>query len=599
MRTPGWRRPGYMRRLVGGWLLVSAFAASPAAGDGEIAAVPDEVVVRFTTGADAHDRREARRRVDATLEAQLAPPRTQLLRLEPGADVAEAVALLERTQGVRIAEPNLRRMVNATVDDPFFDYLWGLRNAGQLIQGRAGTPGADIRGPLAWDLATGSPELPVAVIDTGVDTRHPDLAPRQWRNPGEIGGNRRDDDGNGYVDDIAGWDWVADDADPDDENGHGTHVAGTIAATGNDHTGVVGVAPTSSIMALRILGADGSGTLADLLDAYEYAVRNGARVVNLSLGGGQRSRLERDVLAAADRVLFVAAAGNGGADGLGDDNDATGEYPCAYELENVICVAASDRDDALAAFSNYGRTSVDLAAPGVGIMSDRPTRSGEAQYGFASGTSMATPHVAGAAALVGAAAVDAGALEWRRALLDSVSPVPPLIGRVATGGRLDARRALDAVGQSGQPPPTPTPTPIPTPGPSSPAPTPAPAPGPPPPAPAPGAPPTGPAVSDNDPPLASLMAPARVPSGRFRARGLRVRVGCSEPCRLTATLVRGSRRIGRAGAALHTAGQRTVRLRPTRAARRMRLRGPARLTVRYRDLASNRRVLHRRVTLVR
>jgi thermitase len=211
-----------------------------------MAATSDEVIVRFEPDADAGDRREARRSVDATVERVLGPSRTQVLELEGGADVETAAARLEREDGVRMAEPNLRRAVNAAVDDPYFDYLWGLWNVGQLIQGRAGVPGADIRGPLAWDVATGSPAMPVAVIDSGVDGRHPDLVLRQWRNPGEIAGNGRDDEGNGYVDDIRGWDWFADDPEPADEHGHGTHVAGTVGS------GAYGVAKGVQLFAVRV-----------------------------------------------------------------------------------------------------------------------------------------------------------------------------------------------------------------------------------------------------------------------------------------------------------------------------------------------------------
>jgi thermitase len=573
--------------------------AGRAAADSRIAVEPREVIVRFSAAADGADRLSVRRSVDAGLERSLGGIRTQLLELPAGVNVEQVAAWLERQPEVRHAEPNLRRSLNATVNDPLLGYLWGLRNTGQSIQGRSGTPGADMRALPAWDLSVGASWPPIAVIDSGVDVQHPDLAGRGWRNPGEVAGNGLDDDGNGYADDLQGWDWVGDDAEPTDANGHGTHVAGTIAATGNDGTGIVGVAPTASVMPLRVLDADGTGTLADLLEAYDYAARNGARVINLSLGGGTASRIERETIAAADGVLFIAAAGNGGDDGVGDDNDRAGQYPCAYDLDNVLCVAAVDATDALAPFSNYGLASVDLAAPGVSILSDILTRAGQAQYGFASGTSMATPHVTGAAALVGAAVPHATPDVLRRAILGSVAPLQSLAGRVATGGRLDARAALelaqrDAGFAPGQGPSSPTPN-NPQPPPAGPAPV----PGAPPPAPPPGAPPSGPTLHDNDPPLASLTAPRMQPITRLRAHGLRIRAGCSEPCRLSGQLRLRRRTVARGRSALRSAGRRTMRLRQARASQRIRIGGRATLVVRYSDAAGNIRVLRARVRLSR
>jgi subtilisin family serine protease len=585
---------GATARAIGATALAACAILPAPASAQQMGAEPAQVVVRFEVDASAEDRADARDAVDAELERGLELPRTQLLELEPGAPLDEAAADLEREPGVRWAEPNLRRSSGATVNDPYFGYLWGLRNAGQLVQGRGGTPGVDVRATLAWDIATGGGG-PVAVVDSGVDARHPDLAPRIWANPAEIAGNGADDDRNGYVDDTRGWDWVGEDPDPQDENGHGTHVAGTIAGTGNDHVGVVGVAPTASVLPLRVLGADGNGSVADLVDAYAYAAQKGVRVVNLSLSGSSFSRAERDALAAAPGVLFVAAAGNGGSDGVGDDNDAGGAYPCAYDLPNVLCVAAIDRDGGLAAFSNYGRGSVDLAAPGVGVLSDLPVRSGEAQYGYASGTSMATPHVAGAAALLAGATAAPSPGALRRALLESVESTPSLAGRVATGGRLNARAALERSGLS-EPPAAQAPAAgAPPTGPSSAVPT----PGVPPPTAVPGTRPPGPVLRDNDPPLVSLLAPPRGSVRAFRARGLRAGAGCSEPCRLTAALTRRGRVLGRASGALARAGRVVLRLRPTRAGRRAHGATRARLTVRVRDAADNARTVSASVVLRR
>jgi subtilisin family serine protease len=207
----------------------------------------------------------------------------------------------------------------------------------------------------------------VAVVDTGVAYDHPDLAANVWSNATETT-NGVDDDGNGYVDDVRGWDWSDDDNDVEDLNGHGTHVAGTIGARANDGTGVTGVASEVSIMPLRVLDAAGSGTTSDIIEAFAYASAAGADVVNASLGGPEYSQAMSDVIAGSPETLFVVAAGNDGS-----DNQAAPSYPCNYSATNLICVAATDNSDRLASFSNYGSTAVDLGAPGVGILSTVPS----------------------------------------------------------------------------------------------------------------------------------------------------------------------------------------------------------------------------------
>ncbi len=388
----------------------------------------------------------------------------------PAASTAALAAWAETLAGIAYVEPNFALSLGDTAllgepDDSRFDALWGLHNTGQT----GGAPDADIDAPEAWDLATGSSGVVVAVIDTGVDADHADLAGNMWVNPGEIPGDGIDNDRNGYVDDVHGWDFGANDADPDDPNGHGTHVAGTIGAVGDNARGVAGVNWSVSIMSLKFLDASGAGYLSDAIEAIEYATmmrsRFGVNVVatNNSWGGGGYSTAMRDAIARAGDagVLFVAAAGNGGGDGVGDDNDASPHYPSNYALDNVLAVAATDRNDRLAGFSNYGDVSVDLAAPGVGITS---TFTG-GRYTTYSGTSMATPHVAGVAALLAAYNADATAAEIRSAILDGADAIPSLSGRVATGGRLNARGALDALGEGPAPDPAPDPTPDPQPDP--------------------------------------------------------------------------------------------------------------------------------------
>jgi subtilisin family serine protease len=361
--------------------------------------------------------------------------------------VRGAVDELEADPQVAYAEPNFYRSSAAT-SDPYFGDLWGLENTGQTVNGVTGTPDADADVPEAWELTTGSPSVTTAVVDTGVDMSHPDLGAAIWRNPGESGGgaetNGVDDDRNGLVDDWRGWDWAADDNAPADVHGHGTHVAGTIAARA-DETGVVGVNREGMLIPLRVLGDDGSGTVADLIEGYRYAAGQGAEIVNASLAGASASQSEGDAIAAAPNTLFVVAAGNGDTDGLGDDNDAAPVYPCSYSLDNVLCVAATNQNDQVALFSNYGATSVDLGAPGTNVLSDYPG----GRYRYLNGTSMATPHVAGAAGLVWGARPEATVAEVKQALLDGADPVASLAGRTVSGGRLNAAVAVRAVSEGG------------------------------------------------------------------------------------------------------------------------------------------------------
>jgi subtilisin family serine protease len=340
------------------------------------------------------------------------------------------------------------RLFQQLPNDPQLASLWGLHNTGQS----GGVADSDIDAPEAWDLTTGTSSIVVGVIDTGVDYTHPDLAANIWTNPGEIGGNGLDDDGNGFVDDLHGYDFVNNDGDPLDDHSHGTHVAGTIAARSDNGQGVAGVAWQASIMGLKFLSAGGSGSTSNAIRALNYATLMrtqygvNVRVTNNSWGGGGYSQGLYDAIAAsgAAGILFVAAAGNSGT-----DNDAAPHYPSNYDLPNVVSVAATDRNDQLASFSNYGAQSVDLAAPGVSIVSTIPG-GGYASY---SGTSMATPHVAGVAALAWSLDPDASVAEVRQALLEGVDPLAGLAGRVTTGGRLNAAGTLALLGDEPSDPP--------------------------------------------------------------------------------------------------------------------------------------------------
>jgi subtilisin family serine protease len=351
--------------------------------------------------------------------------------LHEGASVDAALAALRASPWVAYAEPDYTVRIAATPNDPQFTSLWGLHNTGQT----GGTADADIDAPEAWDLTTGSGSTIVAVIDTGVDYRHPDLAGNIWVNAGEIPGDQVDNDGNGFVDDVHGYDFINEDSEPLDDHGHGTHVAGTIGATGNNGAGVTGINWDVQIMALKFLGANGSGSTSDAIRALNYAVQMGAQISNNSYGDSQFSQAFRDALEDARQAnhIFVAAAGNNGS-----NNDASPFYPAAYNAANLISVAATDHNDRLASFSNYGLTTVDLAAPGVNILSTTPNSS----YGNNSGTSMAAPHVAGVVGLVRSLHPSWSYPQVIDQVLHSVDFIPALASRTVTGGRLNAARAV-------------------------------------------------------------------------------------------------------------------------------------------------------------
>ncbi len=389
------------------------------------------IILRFNASANNSTRQQVLRSAGCS-EAKryrLVPGLT-LVNVQPGTSTDTALINLRNNSAVLYAEANTIVSAAAIPNDPRFSALYGLNNNAQT----GGTDDADIDAPEAWDTQTGT-NIIVAVIDSGLDYNHEDIVGNVWSNPGEIANNRIDDDNNGYVDDIRGWDFANNDNNPFDDNDHGTHVSGTIAAVGNNGIGVTGVNWTAQIMPLKFLNARGSGSIADAISALDYAVMMGARISNNSWGGGAFSQAMFDAIAAAQNSghLFVAAAGN---DGI--NTDITPAYPASYNLNNIISVAATDDDDALASFSNFGRNTVDLAAPGVSILSTTPRNT----YSSFSGTSMATPHVAGAAALVLAEDITLNVVALKAALLDSVDLISALTGISVTGGRLNASTAL-------------------------------------------------------------------------------------------------------------------------------------------------------------
>ncbi|MBD2149020.1 S8 family serine peptidase [Pseudanabaena sp. FACHB-1277] len=359
----------------------------------------------------------------------------RIVNFAAGSDIQAAKNAFGQLGNFDAVEFNYTLNLNWTPNDSQFSQLWGLNNISQT----GGTTDADIDAVEAWDIQKGNRSVVVAVIDTGVDYTHQDLAANMWKNPGEIVGNGLDDDGNGFIDDIYGYDFINKDSNPMDDHSHGTHVAGTIGAVGNNNLGVIGVSPNVSIMGLKFLGANGSGNTVNAARAVDYAVSKGAKIINASFGGGPYSQLMFDALSRANNVgvLFIAAAGND----YGNNNDTNPRYPSNYDLPNVISVAATDHRDQLAFFSNYGANTVDLGAPGVNILSTIPNNG----YDFYDGTSMATPHVAGAAALLLAANSNLNVTQIRQTLMNTTDQMSSLQGKTVTGGRLNLNKAISSV----------------------------------------------------------------------------------------------------------------------------------------------------------
>jgi subtilisin family serine protease len=400
----------------------------------------DELIIKIAEGADRAEVALLRESVNATLKKTIEQLDIEVWNIpatdEPG--LVDLIQELSANQNIGYAEPNYIQKAIGIPNDARFDDLWGMHNTGQT----GGTADADIDAVEAWDTFTGSHDVVVAVIDTGVDYNHVDLVDNRWVNEGEIPGNGVDDDGNGYIDDVYGYDFAYDDGDPMDVQSHGTHCSGTIGGVGNNSIGVAGVSHAVRIMAVKFLDDSGSGSTDDAIDSVIYAVDNGAQILSNSWGcypGYCYSQaLENAIRYAHDHnVLFVAAAGNDN-----NNNDVTPTYPASYDVPNVLAVAATNHNDGKAGFSSYGLTTVDLGAPGVSILSTVPGNG----YSSFNGTSMATPHVSGAAALLKGYNPSLSALELKSIIMDSVDPVASMNGKTVTGGRLNINNALMMAG---------------------------------------------------------------------------------------------------------------------------------------------------------
>lgn len=360
------------------------------------------------------------------------------LKLPAGVSVEQAMAQIADDARVEFAVPNTVYQLDdfqaksTPTNDPDFQKLWGLHNEGQT----GGTADADVDAPEAWQVHAGRTQaeggLLTAVIDSGIDYNHPDLKPNMWVNPGEIAGDGIDNDGNGVIDDVHGYNAIADHGDPMDGMGHGTHCAGTIAAAGNDGTGVVGVNQKANLMAVKIFDDEGKTDAAAIIRGIQYTSKMGARITSNSWGGPVPNAGIREAFAESS-ALHLVAAGNSGY-----NNDWLPSFPANYALDNIVAVAATDHKDGLAEFSQYGAKNVDLGAPGVDILSTVPGN----KYATYSGTSMATPHVSGAATLIASQKPDISNEELRRRLLEGTDATESLQGKVATGGRLNVHNSL-------------------------------------------------------------------------------------------------------------------------------------------------------------
>lgn len=371
------------------------------------------------------------------------------LQLPEGMSTAQALALMADDPSVEYVVPNHIYQMEEPIEgsaaggetgkagegqkmpNDLKSELWGMNNNGQ----NGGTVNADIDAPEAWNHTTGLPNGSgpvIAIIDTGADINHPDLVNNIWTNPGEIAGDGIDNDGNGVIDDVHGYNAFYNNGDVSDHSSHGTHVAGTIAAEGNNGQGVVGVNWQATIMPVRIFNDQGSTDAASIIRGINYASTMGARLTSNSWGGGGANEAIKEAFQQSS-ALHIMSAGNSGT-----NNDVHPHYPSDYEMDNNICVAATDRNDQLANFSCYGEKNVDIAAPGVDILSTVPGGG----YKSYSGTSMATPHVTGAAGLLLAQDPTMSNDEIKARLLGGAEKIPSLAGKVATGARLNVNNAL-------------------------------------------------------------------------------------------------------------------------------------------------------------
>jgi subtilisin family serine protease len=408
-----------------------------------------EIIVKLKPGVRTASSLGAHHALGARVLRSLSLLNAEHVKLPQGVMVKDAIMRYMQDPGVEYAEPNYIRSIRSTVpNDPLFAMQWDLQNTV--------TPGADMHMPSAWDIIKGNSGLVIAVLDSGIDYTHPDLAGNIWANPWEPScASANDNDHNGYVADCRGWNFVANNNNPMDDEGHGTHVSGTIGAVGNNSLGVAGIMWNVKLMPLKILDNMGNGTVADEVEAIQYAITKGAKIINASFAGDQFSNAELGAISAANAagILLVTAAGNGDNNSIGSNNDVLPVYPGNYNLPNIISVAATDQNDHIASFSNFGPNTVHVAAPGVSILSTVPPNlslsfcggSPFVGYELCDGTSMATPHVTGLAGLLSSYYTNFTASQVRATIIRYVDALPALHGVLKSGGRINAYEAVSSL----------------------------------------------------------------------------------------------------------------------------------------------------------
>jgi thermitase len=405
-------------------LVLAASLALPASASAD--AVRGQLIVGFKPGTSSSAQSKLLAAAGARIRTRLAHIRAASIRPRSGRALSAVKTALRRSHAVAYVEPDFYLNATATPDDPLFAQQYGLSQPN----------GDDIAAPAAWDTDTACAK--VAVVDSGVQTSHPDLKDNLWHNPGEVPNNGKDDDHNGYVDDYYGVDIVAGKGNAEDDNGHGTHVAGIIGGRGNNAVGVSGVCWSATIVPVKFMNARGKGSTSDAISALDYAIKENAKIVNCSFGSSSKSSSLQDEVdyAKSKGVLLVVAAGNDG-----ENIDSNPEYPASFTEGNILTVAASTAQDTLASFSNYGKKTVDVAAPGDSILSTYPTST----YKRLSGTSMASPMVAGAAAMLKARRSSATYGDLKTALVYTGDAKPAFTNTVS-GRRLNVASALNEIG---------------------------------------------------------------------------------------------------------------------------------------------------------